>query len=59
MEILNLSNIELTELSNQEMSIIDAGHKGIAYSIGHAVGESIQVASCILGLVAFILAPKS
>ena len=59
MEILNLSNFELTELSNQEMSIIDAGHKGIIYKIGHAVGEGLQVTGCLLGIIAFILTPKS
>lgn len=55
----NLENLELIPMSMTELITVDAGHKGLAYDIGHAIGEGISGAITIAGCIALFFTPKS
>lgn len=55
---LNKKN-KMIDLTIEEMLLIDGGHKGVAYQIGHAIGEAANVIGTAAGFVALFLMPKS
>lgn len=59
MKNLNLEILGLTNLSVEETIVVEGGHKGTAYKIGHFIGEAMQVIGCGAGMVALFLIPKS
>lgn len=58
MENLEIKSLGLMTLSTEELTNYNAGHHGLAYDIGHFIGETIVVIGAVAGIVALILVPK-
>lgn len=55
----NLKELNFQELTQVELIEINGGHDGESYQAGVAVGRFISKAATLVGLVGFLLAPKS
>lgn len=60
MKNLNLEILGLTDLSVEETIVVEGGHKGTAYKIGHFIGEAMTVIGTTAGIIALLIViPKS
>ncbi len=59
MQALNLEFYGMDNLSIEENMTIAGGHDGVAYKLGHALGQTVKFVGTVAGVVVLFFIPKS